>query len=88
MEEGEEGEEHSDEEHDDDSHLDLPGEEATHVYELELLEKDHMAMLSDMHAHVEAIHDDQDQAPEQDVTDDTEDTVSEHIEHDRRCAAG
>jgi len=77
-EEEEEEEEHDDEEHDDDSHLDLPAEEATGAYELEHLEGDHMATLSDIHAHVEAIHDDQ--APEQDVTDDAEDTVSEHIE--------
>jgi len=79
-EEGDEEEEHSDEEHDhdDDSHLDLPAEEATRAYELEHLEGDHMATLSDIHAHVEAIHDDQ--APEQDVTDDAEDTVSGHIE--------
>ena len=44
-----------------------------------------MATLFDMHAHVEAVRDD-DQAPEQDVTDDAEDTVSDHIdeapEHD------
>jgi hypothetical protein len=76
--EEEEEEEHSDEEHDDDSHLEMPAEEATRAYELEHLEGDHMATLSDMHAHVEAIHDDQ--APEQDVTDDAEDTASEHIE--------
>ena len=85
-----EEEEHSDEEHDDDSHLDLPAEEATRAYELEHLDGDHlegddMATFSDMHAHVEAVRDD-DQAPEQDVTDDAEDTVSDHIdeapEHD------
>ena len=44
-----------------------------------------MATLFDMHAHVEAVRDD-DQPPEQDVTDDAEDTVSDHIdeapEHD------
>ena len=43
-----------------------------------------MGMLSDMHGHVESVQDDQ--APEQDVTDDAEGTVVEHVdkapEHD------
>jgi hypothetical protein len=83
-----EEEEHSDEEHDDDSHLDLPAEEATRAYELDHLDGDHlegddMATLSDIHAHVEAVHDD-DQAPEQDVTDDAADAleVAEQISLD------
>jgi Mob1/phocein family len=76
-------EEHSDEEHEHESHLDLPAEEATRAYELEE-DHIHMGTLSEMHAHVESIQDDQDQAPEQDVTDDAE--VAEHVdeapEHD------
>lgn len=69
----EEEEEHHEEEHD--SPPDSPTEGKSSFGLDDDLEEDHMPTLSEMHTHVETIQDDQ--APEQDVTDDAEDAVAE-----------
>ena len=72
-EEEEEEEEHHEEEHD--SPPDSPTEGKSSFGLDDDLEEEHMPTLSEIHTHVETIQDDQ--APEQDVTDDAEDTVAE-----------
>ncbi|KAI9510202.1 Mob1/phocein [Russula earlei] len=73
------------------SHFDLPTEDHhSGAYDLDRLETEgeHMSALSDVRAHVEAIQDQDHQAPEQDVTEDDDDddddddegTVAEHAD--------